>query len=205
VAADTLNRACEMGGDCKPIGFLDDNSRLVGKTILDLPVYGTLAQLCEFDHDAVVIGIGDNATRARLFKFMLSSNERIANTIHPSAIIAPDVDLGKGVTICAGVVINTATVIGNNVVLNTGCTIDHHNLIDSHTHIGPGANLGGGTRTGEGALVGLGAAIVPGCSIGEWAVVGAGSVVTKDVAANTTVVGSPARVIRTTQPSDEKE
>lgn len=37
----------------------------------------------------------------------------------------------------------------------------------------------------------------PGVTIGENAVVGAGSVVTRDVEANTVVVGNPARVVKT--------
>jgi len=38
--------------------------------------------------------------------------------------------------------------------------------------------------------------ILPGVTIGENAVVGAGSVVTKDVAANAVVVGNPAKIIK---------
>jgi maltose O-acetyltransferase len=48
----------------------------------------------------------------------------------------------------------------------------------------------------DGVWIGAGALILPGVSIGENAVVGAGSVVTRDVAANTLVVGNPARVVR---------
>lgn len=36
-----------------------------------------------------------------------------------------------------------------------------------------------------------------GVTIGEGAVIGAGSIVTKDVPANTIAVGNPARVVRT--------
>lgn len=47
------------------------------------------------------------------------------------------------------------------------------------------------------AWIGAGATILPGVTVGENAVVGAGSVVTKDVPANTIVAGNPARIIRT--------
>ena len=48
----------------------------------------------------------------------------------------------------------------------------------------------------DGAWIGGGAIILPGVSIGANAVVGAGAVVTRDVSANTVVVGNPARVAR---------
>ncbi|MBQ1265975.1 MAG: galactoside O-acetyltransferase [Proteobacteria bacterium] len=47
------------------------------------------------------------------------------------------------------------------------------------------------------AWIGAGATILPGVTIGENAVVGACSVVTKDVAPNTIVVGNPAKCIKT--------
>jgi len=48
----------------------------------------------------------------------------------------------------------------------------------------------------KGASIGSGATILSQTSIGENAIVGAGSVVTKDVPANTIVAGNPARVLR---------
>lgn len=52
------------------------------------------------------------------------------------------------------------------------------------------------TRIKQGASIGSNATILCGVTIGENAVVGAGSVVTKDVAANAIVAGNPARVIK---------
>jgi acetyltransferase-like isoleucine patch superfamily enzyme len=48
----------------------------------------------------------------------------------------------------------------------------------------------------KGASLGSGATILSGLTIGENAIVGAGSVVTKDVPANSIVAGNPARVLR---------
>jgi len=49
----------------------------------------------------------------------------------------------------------------------------------------------------KGASIGSGATILSKVTIGENAIVGAGSVVTKDVPANTVVAGNPARLLRT--------
>jgi acetyltransferase-like isoleucine patch superfamily enzyme len=48
----------------------------------------------------------------------------------------------------------------------------------------------------KGASVGTGVTILANVTIGENAIVGAGSVVTKDVPANTIVAGNPAKVLR---------
>lgn len=45
----------------------------------------------------------------------------------------------------------------------------------------------------KGASIGANATILPGITIGQRAMIGAGAVVTKDVPANTTVIGNPAR------------
>lgn len=52
------------------------------------------------------------------------------------------------------------------------------------------------TKVKKGASIGSNATILCGITIGENAVVGAGAVVTKDVAANTTVAGNPAKLIK---------
>jgi len=48
----------------------------------------------------------------------------------------------------------------------------------------------------RGASIGSSATLLCGLTVGENAIVGAGSVVTKDVPANTIVAGNPARVLR---------
>ena len=48
----------------------------------------------------------------------------------------------------------------------------------------------------DNVVIGQDSLILPGVKIGENAIVGAGSVVTKDVEANTVVAGNPARKIR---------
>ena len=55
---------------------------------------------------------------------------------------------------------------------------------------------------GDGALIGMGSIILNGAKIGRDSIVGAGSVITagKQFPANSLIIGSPARVIRTLEP-----
>jgi UDP-2-acetamido-3-amino-2,3-dideoxy-glucuronate N-acetyltransferase len=48
----------------------------------------------------------------------------------------------------------------------------------------------------RGASIGSGTTLLGGITVGENAIIGAGSVVTKDVPANTVVVGNPARILK---------
>lgn len=196
VVADVLLRMREDGGSVQPVGYLDDARELQGRTFLDLPVLGGLAHLAGVPHDAVVVAIGDNATRKRLFEALRARDEHFATARHPAAVVAPDAQIGAGAMICAGVIVNPASVIGANVILNTGCTVDHHNRIGDHAHIAPGVHLGGEVTIGEGALVGIGATVMPRCRVGVWSVVGAGACVTESVPDGVTVVGVPAQPIR---------
>lgn len=196
VVVDILLRALEQQATAQPIGYLDDNPALHGQRFLNLPVLGATDHLASIPHDAVIVAIGDNRTRAGIFTAIQARGEQIINAVHPSAVIAPDARFGQGVMICAGVVVNTGTTIDDNVILNTSCSVDHHNHIAAHSHVAPGVHLGGDTHVGEGVLVGIGTAVLPGCSVGDWAIVGAGSVVTRDIPPFVTALGAPARVIR---------
>lgn len=95
--------------------------------------------------------------------------------------------------ICEGVTIEDNVFIGHGVVF----------INDTY----PRATTGGSLQTERdwaveptcvraGASIGSGATILANVTIGENAMVGAGSVVTKDVPANSIVAGNPARVLR---------
>lgn len=196
VVADVLLRMQDSGEQLIPLGYLDDHPSRQGQHPLGLPVLGRIADLARVAHDALIIAIGDNTVRRKLFDRLLQQGEQFVTARHPKAVIAPDVRIGVGTAICAGVIINPGAVIGANVILNTGCTVDHHNTIGDHAHIAPGVHLGGDVQIGAGTLVGIGATIMPQRHIGAWAIVGAGALIHADLPSHTVAVGVPARVIR---------
>lgn len=193
VVADILLAAAENGAEQAPIGYLDDNPDLTGRSLLGLPVWGPLTELQRIAHDQLILAIGDNAVRRRLYRQLAAQGEHFAIARHPASIVAREVVIGPGAVLCAGVVVNPGSSIGANAILNTGCTLDHHNRVGDHVHVAPGAHTGGEVEIGEGALVGLGATILPRCRVGNWSRVGAGAVVHRSVADGETVIGVPAQ------------
>jgi maltose O-acetyltransferase len=106
--------------------------------------------------------------------------------------------LGDGVFLNAGcTILDTASVrIGKGTLLGPNVQIycaEHHKEASGRQ---AGLEIARPVEIGANAWIGGSAVILGGVSIGEGAIVGAGAVVTRDVAANTTVVGNPARVVK---------
>ena len=74
--------------------------------------------------------------------------------------------------------------------------MDHECVIEDYVHISPHCTLCGNVSVGEGTWIGAGSTIIPGVNIGKWSVICYGSVVTKDIPANSLAVGNPCKVIR---------
>nr|WP_303674525.1 serine O-acetyltransferase [Vampirovibrio chlorellavorus] len=101
--------------------------------------------------------------------------------IHPAARIGRRFFIDHGL----GVVIGETTVIGDDVTLYQQVTLG-----------GTGRERGKRHPTLEnGVVIGAGAKVLGNITVGQGAQVGSGSVVIKDVPAEATVVGIPARVI----------
>jgi sugar O-acyltransferase (sialic acid O-acetyltransferase NeuD family) len=192
VVADILRAQRVAGDDLELIGYADDNPALQGRERLGKPVLGPVAAIARIEHDAVVVAVGDNAGRERLYESFAKAGVRLVVACHPSAVIASGATLGDGSMVCARVVVGCESRVGRGVILNTACTIDHHARIEDFVHVAPGVHLGGDVSVGARTLLGIGAVVLPGVSIGRGAVVGAGAVVTRNVADGATVVGVPA-------------
>ncbi|OEU70972.1 MAG: transferase [Desulfovibrio sp. S3730MH75] len=179
-----------------PVAFLDENPAVIGKEILGIPVPGGNSSLSDIEHDGVVIALGNNGLRKRIFAELTEAGETLFTIIHPSAVISPSVKVGAGCMILAGAVINTGAEIKDNTIINTNSTIEHHNVIGPHSHIAPGSTLGGEVTVGEESMVGIGATVLPRVKIGNNAMLGAGSTANRRIADGVTAAGMPARKLK---------
>ena len=101
--------------------------------------------------------------------------------IHPAAKIGSNLFIDHGM----GIVIGETTTIKNNVTLYQGVTLGGTKTIKEKRH----------PTIEDNVIIGAGAKVLGPITVGKNSKVGANSVVTKNVAANTTVVGVPGRVI----------
>jgi sugar O-acyltransferase (sialic acid O-acetyltransferase NeuD family) len=147
--------------------------------------------------NGVVCAIGNTNIRKRIVDILERVDVQFPNLIHPSVICYPGNTFGIGNIVSAGNILNIDVKIGNQVCFETASTIGHEVEIEDFVSIMPGVKVSGNVVLEEGCYLGVGCTIIQGKRIGEWATVGAGAVVIDDVPPRSTVVGVPAKVIKT--------
>lgn len=183
----------------KVLGYVGPNGGK--KKILGISRLGDDKKVLEYDPKGLrlVNGVGSIAStlsRKMVYKRFREKGYVFESVVHPSAIIASEVQFEEGIQIMAGVVVQSGSCLGANTILNTGALVDHDCTIGAHVHIAPGVVLSGTVRIEDEVHVGTGAVIIQGLVVGAKSVIGAGAVVLKDVPPCVTVVGVPGKIIR---------
>jgi len=157
--------------------------------------------------------ITTNNERQSLNNVQVGNNVRIFNfvnaygcTIDDNSKVGAFVEIQKGATIGKNCKISSHTFICEGVHIEDNVFVGH-GVMFTNDLFPRATNPDGSPQTEadwklvetyikKGASIGSNATILAGITIGENALVGAGAVVTKDVAANAIVAGSPARFIK---------
>ncbi len=167
-----------------------------------------------FIHGATVIGekniLGPN-TIIRDSK--IGNRCKVLASVMEGAVLEDDIDIGPFARLRKGAHLGNHVHMGNfgevkDSYLAPGVKVGHFSYIGNAT-IGENTNIGAGTITcnydgekknpteiGSEVFIGSDTMLVAPLKIGDGAKTGAGAVVTKNVAADTLVVGVPARAIR---------
>jgi len=124
--------------------------------------------------------------------------ERFATIIHPTAVVARTAKIGHGVCIQPFVSVGPNTIIGNFIHIFAQSLIGHGSILDDYSYVSNNACVGAEVHLKEGAYLGTNATTLEYITLGKWSITGIGSVVLKNVKDYEKVVGSPARVIGTT-------
>lgn len=173
------------------IVFLDDDENV--KECAGFPVIGKSTESGMIDAD-VIIGIGNAGVRKQIQESI--PDEKLVTLIHPDAVVAEDVVVGKGTVVMAGAVINPGVRIGKGCIINTCSSVDHDCEVGDYVHIAVGSHLCGTVSVGDGTWIGAGATVSNNVSICSACMIGAGAVVVKNIVEAGSYVGLPAKKIK---------
>jgi sugar O-acyltransferase (sialic acid O-acetyltransferase NeuD family) len=149
----------------------------------------------------VCVAIADSDIRAKLVKKCTAEDIQFFEVRAANVVELDDVKIGEGAILCPFVTLTSNIKIGKHFHANLYGYVEHDSVIGDFVTFAPGVHCNGNVVIEDYAYIGAGALLKQGkpgkpLTIGRGAVVGMGAVVTKNVAAGTTVVGNPARVMQ---------
>ncbi|SFQ60946.1 acetyltransferase [Hymenobacter arizonensis] len=179
-------------------GFYDDQAPAT-PTVAGLPYLGSSADLNATSEPlAVAVAVGSPVGRAAVVSRLTSSQLSFPVLVHPAVALGSQqrITLGQGSIVQQGCLLTCDITLGRFVLLNLGCTVGHDAVLEDFASLMPHANVSGGAHLGAGCYLGTNATVIQGVRIGENTILGAGAVAVRDLPANITAVGVPAKSIK---------
>ncbi|HET8859091.1 NeuD/PglB/VioB family sugar acetyltransferase [Marivirga sp.] len=175
------------------LGFFDDEDKSseLGKSYL-----GNTEKLNNWKSPiSIAVAIGDGKVRKKVVERITNPIVEFSKVVSPFAIFNDIINVGTGSIICAGANLTTNIKVKDFVVINLNATVGHDCQLENFSSVMPGVNLAGHVKLKECAFVGSGANVLNGVEMGENSVLGAGGVLTKNLEANKTAIGVPAKIL----------
>lgn len=158
--------------DC---AFLDDGDA----TIVDgIPVIGKTAETASFypEYKRLLVTIGNNKLRERLYKEAATIGFTFPNIIHPSAYVSPHAHIGSGCVILNNAVVQNNAKCGDGCILNPGVELHHDSTIGSYCLIYTNSVIRSLTSVGNRVWIGSNATVSTSAIIPDDTVIGDGEV-----------------------------
>jgi len=174
-----------------PFSYVEKNVKIGENTMIQSNVHihknTSLGKNCIIDSGSVIGSDGfgyerDNTGKIEMFPHI------------GGIIIEDDVEIGANVCIDRGTIKNT--IIGKGTKIDNLVHIAHNVKIGKNCSIVANSLVAGSCIVGDNVHVAMSVTIRDYVKIGKNAILGMGSIVTKDVSPNVTVIGIPAKPIR---------
>lgn len=180
------------------MGFLDDNLNALDGVDCDYKVVGTIKDWQPKEDEEFALAFGTPALKRRIVQIMKDKGAKFATIIHPTALVSEYAKYGEGFIMFPYAKLSCNTTVGDFVTL-LSTPIGHDNEIGDFTVISGGCNIVRNVKIGKDVFIAAGVAIAQDVVIGDGAYLGLASVVLKDVEAEKSVFGNPARVMPKTK------
>lgn len=187
--------------------FLDSQYRVISfvvddkyydsspKDIYGIPVRREDYLLDYSSHVGIVMAIGSNDARQEIYnKFKDCPYVSFPIVVHPSTIIAPDVEIGEGTIIRGASLLSVNVKVGRGVILNGSTNLGHDVTIGDFCSVMPRSTISGNVTIKDKTAIGAMSFILEKKTIGSNTVVAPGSVVLRSFPDNVIVMGNPAKI-----------
>lgn len=176
-------------------GFLDDKADALQGFKNYPQIISTVENYEVQENDVFTCALGSIAFKKYYVESILAKGGIFKNLIHPSVLLNLNVKLGFGNIIFGNTIISNDVEIDNFVTIQPFVGIGHDSKIKSWCTINAFSFMGGFVILEEEVCLNTRATILPKVKINRGATVGATSLVIKNVKANTTVFGTPAKIL----------
>lgn len=182
-----------------PAGFIDDDvdesRRQMSTKQVSLPVFGSIQDHQPRSDEVFICAIGKTKAKLKCASLISQRGGGFVNVVHPTAHVAPDAKIGKGLFLFINALISIGAEVADHTSLNANASVGHDASVGEGCTISSYCDVTGNVCLGRGVFMGSHASILQGISVGDFATVGAGSVVIRKVPPQTSVMGVPARTI----------
>ena len=143
----------------------------------------------------VLVAVGSSKDRYDIIQ-KLPKETKYFTFIHPTALIAGDVEIGEGSFIGAYSILTTNIKIGKHTLLNRGNQIGHDTIIGDYFSAMPGAIVSGNVTIYDLVYMGTNSSIKEKTSIHSFTTIGLNSGVIKSIEEPGVYGGTPAKKIK---------
>ena len=177
------------------IGFLDDDSSLVGSENQYGTVFGGADWLNEYQHPiAVAIAVGSPKAVKCIANKIANPLVEFPNLYAPSVTFLDkeSLKIGKGNIICSNSLISCNVKIGDFNLFNGYVPIGHDTVIGNYNVVMPSCNISGGVKMGDCNFLGVQSVVLQYVKIGNETRIGANSVLMRNARDGYLYAGNPA-------------
>jgi sugar O-acyltransferase (sialic acid O-acetyltransferase NeuD family) len=194
IVHDVLSSDAEFAEEFVLHGFLDTRTDLTLPADMGCAVLGSPLEYQPHPDEIFLPAVGDPKWRRDLLAPLILRGASFYSYIR-QAHVGARTKVGVGVFLTPGAVLSTDCAIGDFTYVDTYVILGHDVRVGEHCMIGAMSFLAGGVQVEDGVAIHPRATIAKGVKLGQGATIGIGSVVVKDVPADVTVFGNPARII----------